>query len=188
MAESITDLKVGRIVKIGTDPHAILWTQFLRKQQRKPVMKTKLRNLINGAVIPKTFTAGESFELVEVESRKCQYLYKDAAAGSFMDLETYEQFTIPLETIADQLQFMLEGNEVYVSFYEEKPISLQLPYKVDLKVVDTPPGVKGDTASGGSKPATLETGLTIQVPFFIENGDVIRVNTEEYEYVERVQQ
>lgn len=188
MAQSITDLKVGRIVKIGNDPCLIVSSQFLRKQQRKPVMKTKLKNLMNNAVVEKNFMAGEAFDLVEVSSRKCQYLYKDDSAAHFMDQETYEQFSIPLDTVEDQLQFLLDGNEVFVSFYEGKPISVQLPFKVDLKVRETPPGVKGDTASGGSKPATLETGLVVQVPFFINEGDIVRVNTETYEYVERVQQ
>ncbi len=187
MAESITDLKVGRIVKIGKDPCLIVASQFLRKQQRKPVMKTKLKNLITNGTIEKNFLAGEAFELVEIETKKCQYLYKDESKGYFMDTESYEQFEIPVETIEEQLKFMLDGTEVYVSFYDGKPIGVQLPFKVDLKVVETPPGVRGDTATGGGKPATLETGLVVTVPFFIENGDIIRVNTEEYEYVERVQ-
>jgi elongation factor P len=187
MAESITDLKVGRIVKIGNDPYLIVSSQFLRKQQRKPVMKTKLKNLINGSVIEKNFLSGESFELVEVQTRKCQYLYKDEKAGYFMDEQTYDQFEIPIDTISEQLVFLLEGTDVFVVFYEERPISIQLPFKIDLKVIETPPGVRGDTASGGGKPATLETGLVIQVPFFINVGDIVRVNTETYEYVERVQ-
>lgn len=187
MAESITDLKVGRIVKIGNDPCLIVSSQFLRKQQRKPVMKTKLKNLITNGVIEKNFLAGEAFELVQVETRKCQYLYKDGTSGYFMDEQSYEQFEIPLDTIEEQLQFLLDGTEVFVAFFEEKPIGVQLPFKVDLKVTETPPGVRGDTASGGGKPATLETGLVVQVPFFIEVGDIVRVNTETYEYVERAQ-
>lgn len=186
MASSITDLKSGRIVKIGNDPYVILTTEFSRKQQRKPVMRTRLRNLINNSVLEKTFLAGESFELVEVQSRKSQYLYKDEDHAYFMDQETYEQVQMPVDVLEEQLLYLLEGNELYLSIYEGKPISVQLPPKVDLKVVETPPGVRGDTASGGSKPATMETGVVIQVPFFIEEGEVIRINTETKEYVERV--
>lgn len=186
MAESLTDLKIGKIVKVGSDPFVILKADFLRKQQRKPVMKTKLRNLVNGSVLEKTFLAGEAFEFAEVANRKCQFLYKDNDFAYFMDQETYDQFQIALEAVEEQMKFLLDGNDVYVSFYEEKPISVQLPPKVELKVVETPPGVKGDTASGGGKPAKLETGITVTVPFFINEGDIIRVNTETYEYVERV--
>lgn len=186
MADSITDLKLGKIVRINNAPYVIVSASFLRKQQRKPVMKTKLRNLIDGSVMEKDFGAGEAFELVEVNSRKCQYLYKDTDSAYFMEHDSYEQFHVPLNTIAEQLQFLLEGNDVYVAFYEGKPISIQVQPKVELKVVDTPPGMRGDTATGGSKPATLETGLVVQVPLFINAGDTIRVNTETKEYTERV--
>ena len=185
MAQSITDLKIGRIVKISGDPCIIVSAAFLRKQQRKPVMKTKLKNLIKGNTIEKNFLAGEDFELVDVNSIKCQYLYKDEQNAYFMANDTYEQFSIPMDVVEESLLYLLEGQEAYVTFYEERPISVQLPYKVDLKVVETPPGVRGDTATGGGKPATLETGLVVTVPFFINVGDVVRVNTETQEYVER---
>jgi elongation factor P len=149
-------------------------------------MKTKLRNLIDGSIMEKDFGAGEAFELVEVNSRKCQYLYKDADSAYFMEHDNYEQFQVPEETIEEQLQFLLEGTDVYVSFYEGKPITIQVQPKVELKVKETPPGMRGDTATGGSKPATLETGLVIQVPLFINVGDKVRVNTETKEYNERV--
>lgn len=186
MAESITDLKVGKIVEINNAPYVIVSAAFLRKQMRKPVMKTKLRNLINDSVMEKDFSAGENFQLVEVVSRKCQYLYKDADSVYFMEHDNYEQFSIPITMIEDQLKFMLEGTDVFITFYEEKPIGVQLSPKVQLKVVDTPPGMRGDTATGGSKPATLETGLVVQVPLFINEGDILKINTETQEYVERV--
>ena len=186
MADSITDLKLGKIVRINNAPYVIVAAAFLRKQQRKPVMKTKLRNLINNSVMEKDFSSGEAFELVQVISNKCQYLYKDSDQAYFMQHDNYEQFGLPINTIEDQLKFLLEGTDVYVSFYEGKPISLQLQPKVELKVVETSPGTKGNTAQGGSKPATLETGLVIQVPLFIEAGETVRVNTDTVEYVERV--
>lgn len=187
MADSLTDIRVGRIVKIGEDPCLVISAQFLRKQQRKPVMKTKLRNLISGATLEKTFLAGESFELVEVQNVKCQYLYKDDSSAYFMDYNTYEQFGIPLDSLEEQLKFMLDGTEVDVSMYEGRPIGVQLANKVVLKVADTPPGVKGDSQSGATKPATLETGAVVNVPLFINIGDAIRVNTETKEYVERAE-
>lgn len=187
MAESITDIKIGRIVRIGNDPCLVVSSAFLRKQQRKPVMKTKLKNLITGGTIEKSFLAGESFEFVDVQNVKCQYLYKDNDSAYFMDYNTYEQFSIPLDMLEEQLKFMLDGCEVNVSMYEGRPIGVELPNKVVLKVTDTPPGVKGDSQSGGGKPATLETGAVVTVPLFINIGDSIRVNTETQEYVERAE-
>jgi len=185
-SNTLTDVKVGKIVKVGSDPYLVVSAQFLRKQQRKPVMKTKLKNIITGNALDKTFLAGESFEFADVENRKAQYLYKDSDFGYFMEEDTFEQFQIPFDALEDMLKYVLEGQTVYVVFYEGKPVGVQLPAKVELKVIETPPGVKGDTASGGSKPAILETDIVVQVPFFINAGDKIRVNTESEEYCERV--
>lgn len=183
---NLTDIRTGKVVKVGGDPYLVVWNQFNRKQQRKPVMRTKLKNLINGSVLDKTFLAGESFEFAEIENKRCQYLYKDSSGASFMDNETYDQFTLPLDQIEGALPYLKDDTEVYVTFYEGKPISVQPPIKIELKVIETPPGVKGDTATGGTKPAKLETGATVTVPLFINEGDVILVNTETGEYVSRV--
>ena len=182
---TLTDIKTGRIVKVQGDPYLIVWSQFNRKQQRKPVMRTKLKNLINGAVLEKTFLAGESFEFAEVENKRCQYLYKDTDSALFMDNQTFDQFNLPLDQIEGIIPYLKEDTEVYVTFYQNKAIAVQPPIKVELKVVETPPGVKGDTATGGSKPATLETGTTVTVPLFIQEGDVIVVNSETGEYDSR---
>jgi len=182
---SLTDIRTGAIVKVNGEPYLIVWSQFNRKQQRKPVMRTKLKNLVNGSALDKTFLAGESFEFADIENRRCQYLYKDSEAASFMDNETYDQFTLPIDQIEGSLPYLKDDTEVFVTFYEGKPISVQPPIKTELKVIETPPGVKGDTATGGTKPATLETGATVNVPLFINEGDVILVNTETGEYVGR---
>ena len=182
---NLTDIKTGRVVKIQGEPCLVVWNQFSRKQQRKPVMRTKLKNLINGSVLDKTFLAGESFEFAEVQNRRCQYLYQDAEGDHFMDNETFDQFILPFDQIEASLPYLKDDTEVYVTFYEKKPIAVQLPPKIELKVIETPPGVKGDTATGGTKPATLETGTTVTVPLFINEGDVIVVNTETGEYVSR---
>jgi len=185
---NLTDIRTGAIVKVNGSPYLIVWSQFNRKQQRKPVMRTKLKNLINGAAMDKTFLSGESFEFAEIENRRCQFLYKDAESASFMDNETYDQFTLPLDQIEGAMPYLKDDTEVYVTFYENKPISVQPPIKVELKVLETPPGVKGDTATGGTKPATVETGATVSVPLFINEGDIIVVNTETGEYVSRANQ
>lgn len=186
MSNTLTDIKVGKIVKIGDEPYLVVASAFLRKQQRKPVMKTKLKSVITGSTLEKSFLSGETFEFADIAQRKCQYLYNDGMVANFMDGDTYEQFEIPLDSVEEQLKFMLDGTDVYVTFFEDRPVAVQLPPKIELRVTETPPGVKGDTAQGGMKPATLESGAVIRVPLFIEVDELIRVNTETGEYVERV--
>lgn len=185
MAQSITDLKVGRLVSFGDEPCVIVSNSFMRTAQRKPVMRTKLRGVMTGKVMDKTFVSGEDFELVNIEKSRSQYMYKDDDSAYFMDSQTFDQFPMPLEIIGEALKFLKEGEETTITRYEGKPIGLELPPKVALKVVETTPGVRGDTAQGGTKPATLESGNVIQVPLFINEGDSVRVNTETGEYVER---
>ena len=185
MGGSLTDIRAGAIVKVNNQPYLVVWSEFNRKQQRKPVMRTKLKNLIDGSVLEKTFLAGESFEFAEIERRKCQYLYKDAEFANFMNNESFEQFSLPVENIEEALLFLKDDTEVYVVFYEEKPISVQAPIKVTLSIVETTPGVKGDTATGGSKQAKVETGAVVMVPLFVKEGDKIVINTETGEYVNR---
>ncbi len=182
---NLTELKQGRIVKYKDDPYLITWSEFKRKEAQKPVMRTKLKNLKTGNVLDKTFLAGENFEFADVRNQKVQYLYKTDTEAYFMNESTYEQFEIPLETIESAVPYLLDGTTVDGVFYEVNMISISLPPKMVFKVVETTPGVKGDTVSGGSKPATLETGLAVNVPLFINEGDKIRVNTEKGDYVER---
>lgn len=183
---NLTDIRAGSVVKVQEKPYLVVWSEFNRKQMRKPVMRTKLKNLIDGSVLEKTFLAGESFEFADIERRKCQYLYKTDDDAHFMDGETYDQFSLPMDQVADAMVYLKDGVDVYVTFYEGNPIGVQPPIKVQLKVVETPPGVKGDTAQGGSKPATLETGAVVNVPLFINEGEEVIVNTETGDYVSRV--
>lgn len=185
MAQSITDLKVGRLVSISGEPFLIVSNSFMRTAQRKPVMRTKLRGVMSGKVLDKTFIAGEDFELVSIEKCRAQFMYKDADNAYFMDSATFDQFQISLDMLEDVIKFMREGEDATVTKFEGKPIGLEVPPKVALKVVETTPGVKGDTASGGTKAATMDTGLVVQVPLFINEGDMVRLNTETGEYVER---
>ncbi|MFH1012739.1 MAG: elongation factor P [Candidatus Peregrinibacteria bacterium] len=183
---TLTDIRTGAVIKVNGKPYLVAWSQFNRKQQRKPVMRTKLKSLIDGSTLDKTFLAGESYEFAEIERRRCQYLYRDQQGATFMSNETFDQFALPLDQVEESLQFIKDDTEVYVTFYEGKAIGVEPPIKAELKVVQTTPGVKGDTATGGTKPAALETGATVNVPLFVNEGDVIEVNTETAEYVRRV--
>ncbi len=182
---NLTDIRTGSVVKVNGDPYLVTQNQFMRKDASKPVMRTKLRNLITGNSLDKTFLAGESFEFAEIERKKCQFLYGDDSSAHFMDNDNYEQFELDTKTIEDILRYLKDDTEVYVTFYEGKPIGVQPPVKVTLTVTSTVPGVKGDTAQGGTKPATLETGVSINVPLFVKEGDKLIINTETGEYDSR---
>jgi len=181
----ITDLKIGRAIQIDGIPYLIVESKFGRKSQSKANMQCKLRNLKTGAIIAQNFQGSEKVEPADVGYRHCQYLYGDKSSFTFMDLNTYDQFTLGVDIIEELIPYLTEGLEVDALVFEEHPIGIQLPPTVDLKVVETPPGVKGDTAQGGTKPATLSSGLTIQVPLFINEGEMVRVNTETGQYRER---
>lgn len=184
-----SDLKgTGQVIKYNGDPYQIIWSNFMRTAQRKPVIQTKMRNLITGKVMEYSFKYGEKIEGADVLRKKMQYLYSDASGASFMDPESYETVVLPMELVADQIKYLKEGTDTTVQYFEEKAIGLDLPIKVELKVVETAPGIKGDTATGGSKPAKMETGVVVNVPLFIKEGDVIRVDTRDASYVERANQ
>jgi len=180
-----SELKKGAVLVWGKQPHEIMHAQFVRMQQRKPVMQMKMRNLLTGKVVEYSAKSGESFERADITRQKVQFLYVDGAGAHFMNNETFETVDIGKELSEDKAPYLKEGTEIHLIYFDEKPISIELPIKVDLEVKSTPPGIKGDTATGGSKPATLETGLTINVPLFVSEGDRVRINTDTGEYVER---
>ncbi|HVW66221.1 MAG TPA: elongation factor P [Candidatus Peribacteraceae bacterium] len=182
----ITDLKPGRAIQIDGEPYLVIDSQFGRKSQSKANMQCKLKNLLTGAVISRNFQGSEKIEPADVGYRKVQYLYNDGTDYTFMDLDSYDQFTFDKETLGDQSLYLVDGNEVDALMFDGKPIGIQLKATVELKVVETIPGVKGDTATGGNKPAKLESGLTVNVPLFINEGDVVKVNTETGMYMTRV--
>jgi len=149
-------------------------------------VRTKLRRASDGAVIDRTFRAGEKFRPVRTEVRKMQFLYRDGSDAHFMDSDTYEQLAIPERALDEALRWMKESVEVDLLYIDQQPADVQLPSAIDLQVAETEPGVRGDTASGGgTKPAVLETGARIQVPLFIDVGDVVRVDTRSGAYVSR---
>ena len=184
---ALNDIKVGLVLNYEGEPYIVQTAHFVRMQQRKPVMQTKMKHLITGKVLEYSFKPGDRVETADLNRTKVGYLYRDQDQLHFMDNHTFEQFSLPVSIVGNQIGFLKDGQEVDVLYYNDKPINIELPKKVDLKVMETEPGVKGDTAQGSvMKPAKLETGATLQVPLFIKEGDVIRINTERGEYTERV--
>lgn len=170
-----------------SQPHVILQARFVRMQQRKPVMQLKLKNILTHAVVEYSAKSGEKFEEADITRAAASFLYADKAGAHFMDQESFETLSVPKEDAETQIPYLKEGQLVSLLLFEGNPISIEMPVKVDLKVISTPPGVRGDTASGGAtKPAKLETGTSVNVPLFVKEGDTVRVNTETGEYVERV--
>jgi elongation factor P len=186
MQVSTNQFKNGSHVEIDGKIFKILEFQHVKPGKGGAFVRTKVRRIDDGSVLDKTFRAGEKFRSVRTESRKMQYLYDSGSAAVFMDSRDYEQIEIPTEALGDQMQWVLPNAEVEVLFVDEQPSDVQVPSAIDMKVTQTDPGLKGDTASGGgNKPATLESGVVVQVPLFIEEGETIRVDTRTGEYVSR---
>jgi elongation factor P len=181
----ITELKPGRAIQLDGIPYLIVSSQFGRKSQSKANMQCKLKNLKTGAVIQQNFQGSEQVEPADVGYRRVQYLYNDGEQYTFMDLQSYDQFFLNKEMLGDTVQYLVESGEVDALMFEEQPIGIQLPSTVDLKIVETMPGVRGDTATGGQKPAKLESGLTVNVPLFLQEGDRVKVNTETGMYMKK---
>ena len=182
---SITDLKPGRAVSIDGQPYLVLSSQFGRKSQSKANMQCKLKNLKTGQVMAKNFQGAEKIEQADVGYRHVQFLYSDDSSCTFMELDSYDQFALQKEELGDLVGYLVDGLECDALMYGDNPIGIKLPSTVALTVVETIPGVKGDTATGGGKPAKLDTGLTVTVPLFINECEKIIVNTETGEYKER---
>jgi elongation factor P len=185
---SLTEIKKGSVIKYNNDPYVVVEARFSRMQQRKPVMQTKMRNLKTAQVMEYSFKQGEKIEFADVSRKKVAYLYKDKDQLYFMDQSSYEQFGVNANLIGDAVKFLKDSQEVDLIFFEDNLIGVELPPKVNLKVTQAPPGVKGDTATGAFKQITLETSAIISAPLFISEGEIVRVNTETGEYVERVSQ
>ncbi len=178
----------GLKLELDGQPFTMIYFQHVKPGKGGAFVRTKVKNLLNGRTIERTFRSGEKVETADVEEKTMQYLYNDGESLIFMDQETFDQIPMPPEVIGDQIEFMMENMNVEVLFWRGKPVNMQLPNYIESKVVKSDPGVKGDTSSGASKPATLECGATINVPLFIKEGDVLRVDTRTREYSERVNQ
>jgi elongation factor P len=183
---STNQFKNGSHIEVDNAIYRIVEFQHVKPGKGGAFVRTKLRKLDDGAVVDKTFRAGEKFRPVRTETRKMQYLYDSGDAAVFMDTESYEQMEIPKDSIADEMRWVLPNDTVDLLLVDERPAGVQIASAVDMTVKQTDPGLKGDTASGGgSKPATLESGVTVQVPLFVNEGDRVRVDTRSGEYVSR---
>ncbi len=187
MTVNYGDLKKGMAIEIDDEPYIVVDYERTKMQQRAPVMRIRFRSLLSGRVLDRTFSGYDvDFRIASVERKEAQYIYDEDNLYYFMDSETYEQFPLSEDQIADSLKFLKEQTTVDLVFFREQPVTIELPITVDLEVAETVPGIKGDTAQGGSKPATLETGHTLQVPLFVNQGDFVRVDTRTGQYVSRV--
>ncbi|WP_100010691.1 elongation factor P [Lentibacillus sediminis] len=182
---SVNDFKTGLTIEVDNGIWQVMEFQHVKPGKGAAFVRSKLRNLRNGNIQEKTFRGGEKVNRAHIENRKMQYLYASGDAHAFMDTNTYEQIEIQTNQISHQLNYMKENMEVQVISYEGEILGVELPKNVELEVTETEPGIKGDTASGGSKPAVLETGYTVQVPFFVNQGDMLVISTTDGKYVSR---
>ncbi len=180
------ELRKGRKIEFKGEPYEVIEFQHVKMQQRTPIVRVKLKSLKTGRVIDENLNAEEKLPEPALEEKEMQFLYSQGKEYVFMDLETYEQVSINEEALGEARRFLKENMNVHVIYYKGEPLVVEPPMFVELKVIETEPPFKGDTASGGTKPAVLETGAVIKVPFHIVEGDIIKVDTRTAEYVERV--
>jgi elongation factor P len=178
-------IKTGKVIKVNNLPYVIVKTDHHKMGRGGAVLKVKCRNLIDGNTLEKTFQGSEKADEAETEVKKANFMYKDKEEAYFMDNESFEQFSLSLESIGEKEGFLKEGTDVSVLHFNDKPVSIELPIKMEFKVVTAPPSVRGNSAGNVTKQVELETGALINVPLFINEGDVIRINTDSGEYTER---
>ena len=180
------ELRKGMAIEMDDAPFIVVEYEQRKMQQRAPVMRIKFRELTTGRLIDRTFSGYDvDFKLADVERRSAEYIYQDDNLYYFMDTASYEQFPLSDSQIADALQFLVEQTEVDLVLFRDSPVAIELPITVNLEVAETVPGVRGDTAQGGTKPATLQTGLVVQVPLFVNQGELIKVDTRTGQYLSR---
>lgn len=182
----LTDFKKGLKILIENVPYAVVDFQHVKPGKGNQFTRTKLRNLITGTNLERTFKSGEKFEAPNINSRTMNFLYKDEAGYNFMDQTNYEQIALSADEVGEAKLYLLENMECQILLFNDKAIDVEVPKSVALRVVQTEPGVRGNTVTGGSKPATLETGHVVTVPLHISEGDLLKVDTRTGEYVERV--
>ena len=187
MSINFGDLSRNMVIELDGQPWQVMDYERHKMQQRAPVTRIKMKNLLSGAVVERTFQRYDTdFTVAEIDNRETQYLYTDGTYFYFLDQETFDQYELTRETLGDTLNYLKENMIAEMVFYKGSPINLNLPTHVELAVTDTPPAFRGDTAQGGNKPATLETGLRINVPMFITPGTIVKVDTRTGNYTERV--
>lgn len=183
---STGDLRKGNTIAVDGELVKVLEVQHVKMGRGSAFIRVQMRNLRTGATTERTFQAGAKFEQARLERRTVQYLYEDGDNYTFMDTETFEQPVLSPRILGDATKYLKEGMTIDLLLYGEEPIDVEFPTSVELHVERTDPGVRGDTASGGSKPATLETGAVVQVPLFVNEGDTLKVDTRTGAYIERV--
>ncbi|KRO18571.1 elongation factor P [Lacticaseibacillus saniviri] len=182
---SVNDFKNGLTIEVDGDLWRIVEFQHVKPGKGSAFVRSTLKNLRTGAVQEKTFRSTEKVERAQIDTKSMQYLYADGDSYVFMDTDTYEQLTLPGESIREELKYMKENMIVSIMMHGAETLGVEVPKTVDLEVTETEPGIRGNTSSGGSKPATMETGLVVQVPFFINAGDVLSINTTDGSYISR---
>lgn len=182
---SVNDFKNGLTIEFDNNLWRIVEFQHVKPGKGGAFVRSKLKNLRTGANQEKTFRSTEKVEKAIIDTKSMQYLYADGDNHVFMDTETYEQLELPAAQINDELKYLKENMQVSIVMYGSETLGIELPNTVDLTVAATEPGVRGDTSSGGTKPATLETGLVVQVPFFVNEGDLLTINTSDGSYISR---
>ena len=182
---STSDFHTGLTIEVDGDIYSVIEFQHVKPGKGAAFVRSKLKNLRSGSTTEKTFRAGEKLAKAHLERKEVEYLYRDGDDFHVMDIENYEQIAVSLAQLGDKVKFLKENDRFILLFFGAEIIGVEVAHTVDLEVVETDPGFKGDTASGGSKPATLETGLVVQVPFFINVGDVLKIDTRSGSYIER---
>ncbi len=186
MTLDTSQFRNGLKIELDGEPFTIVYFQHVKPGKGGAFVRTKLKNLKTGRVLDRRFRSGEKVQAADIEDRKMQYLYQDGEQLVFMDSESYDQIPFTTEQVGDARKYLLENTTVDVLFWRGQPINIELPAFIEAAISQCEPGLKGDTASGGTKPATLETGATVQVPLFLKEGERIRVDTRTGQYVERV--
>ncbi len=183
---STTDFRKGLKIELDNIPYEIVDFQHVKPGKGGAFVRTKLKNMLNGRVVENTFRSGEKMEKPDMETKEMQYLYKDGSGFVFMDMESYDQFSLGDDALGGKGGFLVDGMELTMLMYRGKALDVDLPSSVVLEVTHTEPGIKGDTVSGSTKPATLSTGITVNVPLFVNEGEKIKVDTRSGEYLGRV--
>ena len=181
----LSEIKAGKNILWEGQPYVVLSAEHSKTGRAGAVLRTKLKNLLNGSVLEKTFNGSDKADEADMSKSKAQFLYAEPDGFVFMDMTSYDQFSLSKEIIGNAPLYLLEGTEVTVLNFNEVPVNIELPIKVTLTVVEAPPGIKGDTAGTGGKVVTMETGLKISAPLFVNEGDKLIINTEKGEYVSR---
>ncbi len=182
---STNEFKTGLTIEFENDVYQVVEFQHVKPGKGSAFVRAKIKNLRTGAVIERTFNAGEKLPKARVERREVQYLYNDGSDYNFMDMESFDQIALSVDDLGDAVKYLKENMMIKIMSYNGQSLGVDLPNFVELEVVETEPGIKGDTATGGTKPATLETGYIVQVPFFVNVGDILQIDTRSGQYLKR---